>query len=154
MADYFFDSSALAKRYISEAGSGWVINTTDLASANAIFVANITGVEVVSALSRRARGNKLAASDALAAISALTGDLFSDYFLTDISLAIVRVAMRLAEKHALRGYDAVQLAAALNINQANLAFGLPPIVFVSADDVLNRAAQAEGLGVENPNNYP
>ena len=154
MADYFFDSSALAKRYISETGSDWVIQTTNLASDNAVFVANITGVEIVSALSRRVRGGKLAAYDALAAISALTGDFSAEYFVTDISFAIAKAAMSLAEKHALRGYDAVQLAVALNINQANLTFGLPQVVFVSADDALNNAAQAESLGVENPNNYP
>ena len=62
--------------------------------------------------------------------------------------------MKLATKHALRGYDAVQLAAALEANDESLANGLPPLILVSADTKLNTAAQAEGLVVQNPNNYP
>ena len=62
--------------------------------------------------------------------------------------------MRLATKHSLRGYDAVQLAAALEANDERIANGLPTLTFVSADTELNTAAQAEGLPVENPNNHP
>ena len=39
---YFPDSSALAKRYIAETGSGWVQTLTDPAAANTIYVARIT----------------------------------------------------------------------------------------------------------------
>lgn len=154
MADYFFDSSGLAKRYISETGSVWVETIIEPASGNSIFVANITGVEVVSAIARRVRSGKLLASDALSAISSLERDLVAEYLLTDISFAIVTSAMSLANKHALRGYDAVQLAVALKTNQENISFGLSPITFVSADNDLNNAALATGLAVENPNNYP
>ncbi|NOT59076.1 MAG: nucleic acid-binding protein, partial [Acidobacteria bacterium] len=56
--------------------------------------------------------------------------------------------------HALRGYDAVQLAAALEENDELMSFGLPALTLVSADAELNKAAQAEGLNVENPNNHP
>ena len=62
--------------------------------------------------------------------------------------------MGLATKHALRGYDAVQLAAALEANDERIADDLAPLILVSADDDLNTAAEAEGLKVENPNNYP
>jgi predicted nucleic acid-binding protein len=62
--------------------------------------------------------------------------------------------MSLATKHALRGYDAVQLAAALEANDERIANELTPLTLVSADDELNTAAQAEGLTVENPNAYP
>jgi uncharacterized protein len=54
----------------------------------------------------------------------------------------------------LRGYDAVQLAAALTTNDERISRGLLPLIFVSADTELNDAAQAEGLAIENPNNYP
>jgi hypothetical protein len=39
-------------------------------------------------------------------------------------------------------------------NQQLLANNLAPLTFLSADDRLNRAATAEGLAVENPNDYP
>lgn len=154
MADYFFDSSGLVKRYVNETGSVWVENTTVSTSGNAIFVANITGVEVVSAIARRVRGGRLSNADAVSAISSLENDLIAEYLLTDISFAVVKSAMSLAKNRGLRGYDAVQLAVALEINQNNLAFNFQPIIFVSADNELNNAALAEGLAVENPNNYP
>jgi hypothetical protein len=62
--------------------------------------------------------------------------------------------MALAQTHGLRGYDAVQLAAALEVNALCVASGLPTLTFVCADVELNAVATSEGLLVENPNNYP
>ena len=56
-------------------------------------------------------------------------------------------------KHGLRGYDAVQLAAVLQVRDERVALGATPIILVSADTELNAAAMAEGLLVENPNNH-
>jgi predicted nucleic acid-binding protein len=58
---------------------------------------------------------------------------------------------RLIEKHGLRGYDAVQLASAILLHRRRQQLGLPPLIFVSADEDLLAAAQAEGLVTENPN---
>ncbi len=63
-------------------------------------------------------------------------------------------AMTLAETHGLRGYDAVQLAAACEINVFCAAHGLPPLTLVSADRELNTAATGEGLLVDDPNAHP
>ena len=62
--------------------------------------------------------------------------------------------MRLANTYALCAYDAVQLAAALEINQKEQAAGFAPVTLVSADSDLNAAATTEGLTVENPNLHP
>jgi hypothetical protein len=61
--------------------------------------------------------------------------------------------MGLAEKHGLRGYDSVQLAAALELQAARTLASLPSVTFVSADDKLNTAAVLEGLLVESPNTH-
>jgi hypothetical protein len=53
VAAYFFDSSAIFKRYITESGTGWVSGITDPASGHSIYLAAITGVEVVSAFVRQ-----------------------------------------------------------------------------------------------------
>ena len=52
---YYFDSSALVKRYISERGTAWVLGITDPGAGNIIFVARIAAVEVVSAITRAVR---------------------------------------------------------------------------------------------------
>lgn len=53
MSVYFFDSSALVKRYANEAGTGWVKGITDPTSPNSIYVAELTGVEVISAIMKK-----------------------------------------------------------------------------------------------------
>ena len=58
----------------------------------------------------------------------------------DVSDDIARYAGDLAERHALRGYDAVHLASAL-------ATAADDAVLVTWDDDLGRAARAEGLAI-------
>ncbi len=50
MAIYFLDSSALVKRYIDETGSNWVLGLFDSMLDAEFFVAAITGVEIVAAI--------------------------------------------------------------------------------------------------------
>ncbi len=58
--------------------------------------------------------------------------------------------MTLAEKHGLRGYDAVQLSAALRVSDECRALGIS-FTLISADGDLNDATRVEGLAVEDPN---
>jgi hypothetical protein len=66
---------------------------------------------------------------------------------------MVNVAIQLTRRYPLRGYDAVQLAAAVRINRDLVSNHLPPLVFVSADNQLCSTAAMEGLITENPNLY-
>ena len=154
MAVYFVDSSALVKRYINEIGSTWVLSLFDPTLDNDILIAAITGVEIIAAITRRARGRSIGATDATAACSQFRSDLQSEYQVVEITENIINTAMALAETLGLRGYDAVQLAAGREINALCIANSLPPVTFVSADNELNTAAASEGLLIENPNDYP
>ena len=62
--------------------------------------------------------------------------------------------MTLAERHGLRGYDAVYLAAALAIERQRQAAGLPALIFLSADQEQLAAAHAEGLPTDDPHQHP
>ena len=53
-----------------------------------------------------------------------------------------------------RAYDAVQLAAAVELNTQRVAAGTGVLTLVSADQELNAAATADGLLVEDPNMHP
>lgn len=154
MAVYFFDSSGVVKRYVSETGTAWVINLVDPTTDNRIYVSRITGVEVVSAITRQGRSGSFPATDAANAIAQFRADFINEYRIVEISAALINRAMALAETHALRGYDAVQLAAAIEVNVRRLALGLPALTLISADTALNVVAVAEGLPVDNPNAYP
>lgn len=154
MAIYFLDSSALVKRYISETGSTWVVELFNPVLDNAFFVAAITGVEIVAAITRRARNGSIAAADATLVCNQLRSDLQTSYQVIEITEEIINSGMTLAETQGLRGYDAVQLAAGCTLNELCVVNGLSPIVFVSSDEELNLAAVNEGLLIENPNHYP
>jgi predicted nucleic acid-binding protein len=154
VASYFVDSSALAKRYVLEVGSGWLRAALEPATGCRTVVARATPVELVSAIARRERGGGLTAADAAAARADLLLDLVSEYRVVEFGESVALEAMDLAVRHVLRGYDAIQLASALEANRAAVAAGLPPMVFISSDAALNAAARQEGLPVEDPNRHP
>ena len=154
MATYFFDSSGLVKRYVNEIGSAWVINVVNPRTNNRVYVARITGVEVVSAITRQGRSGSLSASDVASALAQFRHDFMNEYRVVEISPTLINRAMTLAETQALRGYDAVQLAAAIEVNVRRLTSRMPTLTLISADAALNAVATAEGLAVDNPNFHP
>ena len=154
MAVFFFDTSGLAKRYIYETGSTWVTNVCLPASRNLVYIAEITAVEMVSAITRRARSGSLTTAHAAAALARFEADLLKEYFVLEIASRLLTGARDFAGMYGLRGYDAVQLAVAVNFNREQLAAGLPTITLVSADTELLEATRAESLLIENPNHHP
>lgn len=154
MAAYFLDSSAVVKRYVQENGTAWVRRLTRRGKPEPIYLARITAVELTSAVARRRQGGSLAASRASSILTRFRHDLAECYTVLEITPGLTTVAMKLANAYGLRAYDAVQLAAALEVNQRWLAAGLKPVTLVSADRELNSAAARAGLAVENPNDYP
>lgn len=153
MDNYFFDSSALVKRYNSESGTNWVLQIYRPSSNNIIHIAQITLVEVIAALTRRAKV-KSQSSGYKKSIKRFERDIKDRFSVFKINDAIISNAMKLAVKYGLRGYDAVQLASALYAERELSQLNLSPLIFVSADNELNNAAKTQGLNVENPNNYP
>jgi predicted nucleic acid-binding protein len=154
VAVYFFDSSTIVKRYLHESGTSWVNSVTDLASAAQVYLARITVVEVISAITRKARGAGLLAPGAAIAIADFRRDFAEDYALVELTQSLIERVADLAEIHALRGYDAVQLAAALEVHLDRVSLGLPAITLISADAALNATAITEGLAVDDPNSHP
>lgn len=150
---FFLDSSAIAKRYLDEAGSSW-LRTMLLAGDVELFAVRITAVEVISALSRRRRAVPESTAELQRSMLAFRNE-FEDLFdITEITSYLVVHAMTLAEQHGLRAYDAVQLAAVINVHEQRQMKGLPPLTFLCSDRVLNEAAQREGLLVDDPNDHP
>lgn len=164
MAIYFFDSSGLVKRYVAETGTAWTQGLTDPSAGHRIYIAQITGVEVIAAINKRASGGtpSISRADAAKAIAEFRLDYANQYNALEITDQIIAAAMTLAETYVLRGYDAVQLAAAVAINTQlvaeNAALGTaapigPVLTLISSDIDLNTAAAAEGLMVDDANNH-
>jgi predicted nucleic acid-binding protein len=153
VAFYFFDTSALVKRYVDEVGSPWVRSLSDPGAGNVTNVLSISGVEAISAITRRCRGGSLRVADAVLAISRLKSDLTAVFRVSQLATATIQRAMDVAEKDGLRGYDAVQLAGALELADRAASLGAI-LTLVSSDAELNVAATAHRLAVEDPNAHP
>lgn len=150
---YYLDTSALVKRYAQETGTTWVINLTDPVIGHDIYVVRIAGPEMIAALFRKVRTREITQIDAVRAAANFRADFRVQYQIIEVTTNLAERAMELAEKHGLRGYDAVHLAAAVELHTARDRMELLPLIFISADNDLNMAAQAEGLVTDDPNTY-
>ena len=154
MTHIYLDSSALVKQYIAEKGTNWVQNLVALSSGHTIYTVTVSPVEIVAAFFLRVRTGSITISQAQRATSRLKFDIQTKYKLVEINPTLVSSAMILAEQQQLKGYDAIQLAAALALEQTRTSFSLSKIMFVSADKRLNEAADTVGIiDIENPNDY-
>ena len=151
MTSFFFDSSALIKRYIAEDGTAWVRKTVLPSAGHRIFMAKITPIEMVSAVARRHREGSITDRTARHTRILIDRHTRREYQVVMLSDEVMIRAEDLLENYTLRAYDAVQLASALEINVYLSALKLPVLVFVSADKRLNAVARAESLTVEDPN---
>ena len=81
---------------------------------------------------------------------AFRANFVRDFEIVEIKQDIIDLAMTLAQRHGLRGYDSVQLAAAVSVfaQSGDESDDLPE--FVSADSRLNEAAAAEGMVARQP----
>ena len=126
-AAYFVDSSALVKRYVQETGTSWVRGITRHSPSTLIYIARITAVEVPCAIARRRKGKTLTPPRASSILRRFRQHLAGRYTVAEVTAALLDDAMRLGIKHALRAYDAVQLAVALEVNRFHQAGGSGPI---------------------------
>lgn len=147
---FYLDSSALVKRYLTEPGSAWVANLCQPNIGNTIATGQITKAEIAATFARKYRNGDIKPSDYAIALQDLAHHFSHQYLTIDIDQALVDLAVELTRRQKLRGYDAIQLAAALTLNETLTQAQIPSPTFVAADDDLLQAAQNENLAVENP----
>ncbi len=137
---FFWDTSALVKRYFAEDGSARVADL--LAGENDSHIASrLALAEVPAAIVRRVQD--AGASNTL--LVRFERDIAMLFSLSSFDDALADEAARAVRRHRLRGCDSLQLAAALRILARD-----SEMVFVCADDELNAAASTEGMQVIRP----
>ena len=149
MGQYFFDSSALAKRYHPEAGSSEV-ERLFAEPGREIRISHLSFVEIQSVCAMKVRSGFLAVEESELQRERLLADIASgeiemrsvtaDYFAT-----AEKLIARYGYKHRLRNLDALQLAFACEL----LSEGLLD-KFVVADKALGEVAALESILVLNP----
>ena len=154
MPVFYADSSVLVKRHLPERGSTWFRALTAPRTGNRIETARLSMVEVISALNRRLREGTLPHSDYPAVRDDFLARCRRSYRLVPLTHALLSHTRTLLEHYPLRTYDALHLASALEVNGRLVSAGLSQLTFLAADGRLLGAAMAEGLAVDNPNNYP
>ena len=134
MSTYFFDSSALVKRYALETGSQWVTALTDSGSVHVILIGEITLVEVAAALAAKARmPGGLSPAERDGALSSFLQDCRDRYMVVGADRNVIDLAVDVTQRHVLRAYDALQLATGLLSNTDLTTRGIEPLVFISSD---------------------
>ena len=106
----YLDASALVKRYIREPGSAEV--NDGVSEAAYVATVSLSRVEVAAALAKGVRTGAVERETAGEALRAVRTE-WSDFAKVEVSEALIGRADTLAWDYRLRGYDAVQLAAAL-----------------------------------------
>lgn len=131
----YVDTSTLIKLLVEEPGSeqARVIWT----QADTVASVRLLYVEAYSALAMARRMGRLSIATARRTREELES-LSEQLLIVEITDDLMRSAAALAERHALRGYDAVHLAAAILVG---------PDIVASADDALCAAATGCGLHV-------
>jgi len=132
----FFDSSALAKRYVEEVGSDRVQDI--LSSATSLTVSVLCIPEIVSALCRRRREQRLSQQQYLSAKQALFVDI-DDMIVVSSTRQVIARAVEILERWPLRSSDSIHVASAVEWSAQ---------LFVSSDERQCAAARAYGLQVE------
>ena len=145
MGTYYFDSSAIVKHYITERGSEWVSSLIeaemDEKLQNLIAIAEIGEVEIAAALAKRRRMNEISVTQQRIGIATFLRHCAQRHHVVKMDSTIIKLAIDLTQRHPLRGYDAVHLATAIVLNRALVASKLPLLTFISADNVLCKAAK-------------
>jgi uncharacterized protein len=133
----YFDTSALIPLLIDEPGTTRAGRIWD--AAEHVASVRLVYTEARAALAQAARLGRLTSDDLATAIDALDG-LYHQLDLLEIDDLLVRRAGDLAQHHALRGYDAIHLAATERVRS-------DATVLVAGDFDLCAAAGQLGIAV-------
>ena len=139
----YLDTSALVKRFVSEAGSSEVQSL--LTGGEPIAAATIAYAELYSGLTRRHREGFLSQLQYRLACQRFERDWMA-LVKVELGIEILGSARSLIQRHSLRAFDDIHLASALGLQAA----ANEPVTFVAADLRLLRAAAGERLKTINP----
>ena len=138
--NYFFDTSALIKKYIFENGSDKVDELMN--QADGIFVSTITEIEAFSTFRRLLIENAIGKND----YEILKDEFKIDYqYYNQVSfdMDVSNNAKILIDKYQLKTLDSIQLGTALLVN-SEIDY------FVVCDDKLIKSGKKEKLEIINP----
>lgn len=140
------DTSSAVKLYLLEAAiieEGAQEANKLVEDAEYIATASITYAQIRAAAATARRLRRIPNDEEYGKVAQAVYEDWITYTLIPVTDRVIRVAGDLADKHGLRGYDAVQLASAIElVNTTPTDIG-----FSSFDDDLPKAADLQGLTI-------
>jgi predicted nucleic acid-binding protein len=153
MGQYFFDTSALVKRYQQEHGTQ-VVDALFAQAQSSFVISRLGMVETTSALALKVRTGELPLADYAVTRKKFLGDVAQGTLqVVRLLVSHYRRAELLIDRHApsrrFRTLDALQLCIALDLHNAGRVDQ-----FICADQALCEIALLEGLRTLNPSAAP
>ncbi len=133
----YLDTSSLVKIYVEEKGSLGIVELVDRSMAAATSI--VAYAESRAAFARRMREGAFTKTGYRNLVLSFERD-WINYVQVKVTQELMQLAGNLAEKHALRGFDAIHLASAVTLMKSGI-----PIVFSCYDEKLQQASSLEKL---------
>ncbi len=149
---FYFDASALAKRYTDEVGSDKIDFFFDNVPLAHLSCLTLGAMEVFWICVRKRNDGRITSHQFERAVTYLRHEVInsqSDFKTISVPDPLVWNSMGLIQTHSLNSVDAIVLRSALDI-AARLRNTGDTLVLVASDQRLLRAAHAEGLQTFNP----
>ena len=152
---FYFDASALVKRYTQELGSDKVNFLFANVPHDRLMCLILGAVEIIWVLVRKRNDSRLTNDDFRQAGINLDYEVIdnqSGFRTIPVPNSLIWRSMDLIESHSLNSVDAIVLRSALDVAAARRAEG-NELVLVASDQRLLRAASSEELLVFNPETH-
>lgn len=144
MSEFFFDTSALVKRYHVEPGTERVDAILDDPDAE-IFISSLAIIESVSAFKRKHNRGEVTEQEMTNLISVFFREALDDFVILPLEESVMTFSFDLILDEDLRTLDSLQLSAGLS-----LASEIENLTFVTADEKLVEIADQRGLETVRP----
>lgn len=136
----YLDTSAIVKLYVREKGSASVARQLD--AADAVSTSMVALAEARAAFARLLRERPQTRIRHRQRVAQLASD-WERYAVVELTTSVAQNAGELAERHGLRGFDAIHLASALWMKSTYSG----DLAFMAFDVRLTAAAAAAGLAI-------
>ncbi|MBS7626597.1 type II toxin-antitoxin system VapC family toxin [Candidatus Bathyarchaeota archaeon] len=147
MVTFYFDTSAIVKRYRKEIGSEVLDKIFERKDAFTISFWSV--LEFIVTFSTRMRRGDLSRDAFNVVVSRFLKDVLDRFAITTVNDELVASATLLAVKHALPSADCLQLASAINLKRS-LKPMKEELILICSDKELCRAAEKEGIEFIDP----
>lgn len=144
METYFFDTSALVKRYHEERGTERVDEILDEEETD-ILITSLTIIETVSAFRRKYNRGDVSESEMNQLMSVFFREALDDFVIVPLEESLLTFSFDLVLEDDLRTLDSLQLSAGLSLDAE-----VEGLQFVTADDDLAGIAREHGLATVVP----